>query len=138
MVNVFRNYPLGNHPNATPAAKAAYCVGQQSPALFWEMHDWLFINQSRWASAKDAAAQFRQQALTLGADAGKYAACVVDAETAAAIQRDMQEGTTQGVRGTPAFFLIKMDAQGKPAVTKGVSGALPYDQFDKTIQSLLN
>lgn len=121
-----------------PAARAAHCAGQQSPALFWEMHDWLFTNQNRWASVKDAAAQFRQQALTFGAEAGKYDACVADAKTDAAIQRDMQEGTAQGVRGTPAFFLMKMDAQGKPAVTKGVSGALPYDSFDKTIQSLLN
>ncbi len=140
MVNVFRHFPLSIHPNAPPAAKAAYCAGQQSPAQFWAMHDWLFANQSRWssASAKDAAAQFRQQAVTLGLDAGKYDGCLVDAKTEATIQRDMQEATALGVRGTPAFFLMKMDGQGKATVTKGVSGALPFDQFDKTIQSLLN
>jgi protein-disulfide isomerase len=140
MVTVFRNFPLSTHPNAVPAAKAAYCAGQQSPAQFWQMHDWLFTNQNRWASASatDAGAQFRQQALTFGVDGGKYDACLTDAKTEAAIQRDMQEGSKLGVRGTPAFFLQKLDAQGQPASTKNISGALPFDQFDQTIKSLLN
>lgn len=102
------------------------------------MHDWLFANQNRWANAKDAADQFRQQALTLGTDAGKYDACLTDAKTEAALQRDLQEGTSLGVRGTPAFFLIKIDAQGQAGTTKPVSGALPYSEFDKQLQALLN
>ena len=74
--------------------------------------------------------------MAFGVDAGKYDACLKDAKTEAAIQRDMQEATQLGVRGTPAFFLQKLDAQGKPTVTKNVSGALPFDQFDKTIQGV--
>ncbi len=104
------------------------------------MHDWMFANQNRWANvdAQAAADQFRQQALAFKVDGGKYDACLTDAKTDAAIQRDVQEGTTLGVRGTPAFFLNKLDAQGKPTTTKSISGALPFDQFDQTIKSLLN
>ena len=138
MVTVFRNFPLSIHPNAVPAAKAAYCAGQQNPQQFWDMHDWLFANQNTWANAKDAADQFRRQAVIFGVDGGKYDACLKDAKTEAAIQRDMQEANQLGVRGTPAFFLQKLDAQGKPTVTKNVSGALPFDQFDKTLQALMN
>ena len=138
MVTVFRNFPLSIHPNAVPAAKAAYCAGQQNPQQFWDMHDWLFANQNTWANAKDAADQFRRQAVIFGVDGGKYDACLKDAKTEAAIQRDMQEANQLGVRGTPAFFLQKLDAQGKPTVTKNVSGALPFDQFDKTLQTLMN
>jgi protein-disulfide isomerase len=123
-----------------PAAKAAYCAGQQSPQQFWQMHDWLFASQNGWASVSTQAAadQFRQQALAFKVDGGKYDACLKDAKTDAAIQRDTQAGTAQGVRGTPAFFLSKMDAQGKPTTTKSISGAAPFDQFDQTIKSLLN
>ena len=138
MVTVFRNFPLSIHPNAAPAAKAAYCAGQQNPQQFWDMHDWLFANQNTWANAKDAADQFRKQAVVFGVDGAKYDACLKDAKTEAAIQRDMQEANQLGVRGTPAFFLQKLDAQGKPTVTKNVSGALPFDQFDKTLQALMN
>jgi protein-disulfide isomerase len=138
VVTVFRHFPLNIHPNAMPAAKAAYCAGQQDPKQFWAMHDWLFANQERWANAKDAADQFRAQAVAFGVDAAKYDACLKDARTEAAIQRDLQEGTKLGVRGTPAFFVQKLDAQGKPESTKNISGALPFDQFDKTLQSLMN
>ena len=133
------NFPLSIHPNAMPAAKAAYCAGQQAPKWFWAMHDWLFVNQARWASAssKDAADQLRQQAMSLGVDGGKYDACITDAKTAAAIQADVQEGTSMGVRGTPMFFLMKMGPDGKATTTKGVSGALPFDQFDQALKALM-
>ncbi len=123
-----------------PAAKAAYCAGQQSPQQFWQMHDWLFADQNRWANASAQAAgdQFRQQALAFKVDGAMYDACLKDAKTDAAIQRDVQEGRAQGVNGTPAFFLSKTDAQGKITATKNVSGALPFDQFDQVIKSLLN
>lgn len=135
---VFRHFPLNNHPNALPAARAAYCAGQQAPKWFWAMHDWLFANQNGWANARNAADQFRQQALALGVDAARYDACLKDALTDARIQRDLQEGNALGVRGTPAFFLNKVDAQGKTVVTRGISGALPFEQFDQTLKALLN
>ena len=71
VVTVFRNFPLDFHANAVPAAKAAYCAGQQDPKHFWALHDWLFANQNGWANAGDAAAQFRTQALALGVDGAR-------------------------------------------------------------------
>ena len=115
VVNVFRNFPLDFHPNAVPAAKAAYCAGQQDPKLFWAMHDWLFETQDTWAGAKDAADQFRKQAVAIGVDGAKYDACLTDAKTDAAIQRDQKDGAAQGVRGTPAFFIVKAAAEGQAA-----------------------
>jgi protein-disulfide isomerase len=140
VVTVFRHFPLNIHPNAVPAAKAAYCAGQQAPKWFWAMHDWLFASQSSWAgaSAANAATQFRQQALAFGADATKYDDCMKDSRTEARVQQDFQDGSKQGVRGTPAFFLNTIDAQGKTTATKTVSGALPFDQFDQTLKALLN
>jgi protein-disulfide isomerase len=101
------------------------------------MHDWLFASQNNWAGAANPADQFRQQALAFGVDAAKYDACLKDALTDARIQRDLQDGNNLGVRGTPAFFLNKVDAQGKAIATKTVSGALPFDQFDQMLKALL-
>ena len=84
VLHVFRHFPLDIHPNAVPAAQAAYCAGQQDPKFFWGMHDWLFANQSTWSEDQAAAGQFRGQALVLGVDGAKYDTCLADAATEAA------------------------------------------------------
>ncbi len=139
VVTIFRHLPLeGIHPNAMPAAKASYCAGQQDPKLFWALHDWLFAQQTTWGSAAGAADLFRQQALALGADAARYDACLTDAKTQAAIQRDMDEAARLGIRSTPSFVLQKVDPQGQPqGEGERVTGALPYQDFAKKIESLL-
>ncbi len=122
---VYRNFPLTSiHPNALPAAKAAYCAGQQGPELFWGLHDWLFANQNAWSSASDAAAQFRTQAQALGADGVKYDACLQDPATEARIQKDVQDGAAAGVTGTPAFLINDWF----------LSGAYPFAEFQKIIE----
>jgi len=137
VVQVFRHFPLDFHANAAGAAKAAICAGEQDPKLFLEMHDWLFANQATWSSAQDAADQFRKQAVAIGADGSKYDACLSDAKTQAVIDKDLKDGAAVGVRGTPAFFLYKMDG-GQPAGDpKPLSGALPFDQFSQVIDGLL-
>jgi protein-disulfide isomerase len=115
---------LDFHPNAMPAALAAYCVGQQDPKWFWEMHDWIFANQEGWSGAQDAAKQFRDQALAIGVDATQYDACLGAAETAAAIQADMQAAAQMGVSGTPAFFINDWF----------LGGAYPIEEFKATIE----
>jgi protein-disulfide isomerase len=115
---------LDFHPNAMPAALAAYCSGQQAPKWFWEMHDWIFANQDGWSGAEDAAKRFRDQALVVGVDATKYDACVSAAETKAAIQADIEAGAKMGVSGTPAFFINDWF----------LSGAYPIEEFKATIE----
>ena len=121
---VFRNFPLDIHPNALPAAKAALCAGQQKPALFWAMHDWLFMNQDTWSSAQDATPEFRKQAVAAGADSAQFDKCVAAAETTAHIEKDIADGAKQGVQGTPAFFVNDWF----------VNGAVPFQQFQQTIE----
>ena len=105
VLQVFHNFPLDFHPNALPAAKAAYCAGQQAPEHFWSMYDWLFKNQETWGPAADASVQFRAAAVTAGADGAQYDACIADPATEAHIRNDVQEGATRGVSGTPYFFI---------------------------------
>ena len=134
---VYRNFPLDFHANAVPAAKAAWCAGQQDPRHFWTMHDWLFANQANWQSANNAADQFRNQAIGLGVDGNAYDACLADEKSQAAIDKDVADGAKLGVRGTPAFFLYPVDASGKLGDAKPLSGALPFAQFAQVIDGLL-
>src|SRR6266850_3742353 len=46
---VYRHFPLGNHPNARPAAEASQCAAEQGK--FWQYHDALFANPSKLADA---------------------------------------------------------------------------------------
>ena len=124
VLQVFHNFPLDFHPNALPAAKSAYCAGQQAPEHFWSMYDWLFKNQETWGPAADASAQFRAAAVAAGADGAQYDICIGDSATEAYIRRDVQAGTTRGVRGTPAFFINNCT----------ISGALPFADFQETIE----
>ena len=137
VIQIFRNFPLDFHANAVGAAKAAICAGEQDPKLFWEMHDWLFANQATWQDAPDAADQFRKQALVIGADGSKYDACLSDAKTQGVLDKDLKEGAAAGVRGTPGFFLYKMEGGQPVGDPKPLSGALPYDQFGQVIDGLL-
>ncbi len=129
----FRHFPIPQlgHTNAIPAAKAAYCAGQQAPKLFWGMYDWLFANQGTWASAQDAPDQFRKQAVALGTDGGKYDTCLADPATEARIQRDVAEGNARGVRGTPAFFVNEWFIEGAYPITEF------QDKIEKAKQGLV-
>jgi len=125
-VFVFRHFPLSIHPNALPAAKAAYCAGQQKPELFWKLHNWLFANQETWANAQDAAAQIRAQALALDTDATEFDSCVANAATEARIQRDYEEGQRLGVAGTPNLFANDWNLwkKGLPEIQEAIDKAL--------------
>ena len=121
--HIFRNFPLSFHPNAVPAAAAAYCAGQQDPALFWGMHDWLFANQSVWSSDDDAPGMFRDQALALKADGAAFDACLIAPETAAALDKDLAEGMKLEIAGTPAFYINDWF----------LGGAYPFEEFQDAI-----
>jgi protein-disulfide isomerase len=107
-----------------PASVAAFCAGQQDPKLFWQMNHWLFETQQTWSEAADAAAQFRTQAVAFGANEADYDKCVADPASQARIEKDLQDGMAKGVSGTPAFFINDWF----------LSGALPFEQFQQTIE----
>jgi protein-disulfide isomerase len=117
---VYKDLPLPNHPNAFPAAMAAQCALEQGK--FWEYHDILFANQ-----AALAADDLKRHAATLGLDAAKFNACVDDGRMKAAVQSDIDESQRYGVSSTPTFFING----------RIVSGAQPYEVFDRIVQEEL-
>lgn len=117
---VFRDYPLPFHPNAKKAAEAGHCAAEQGK--FWELHDKMFANQK--ALGVDELKGYAKDA---GVDSAKFDACLDDGKMAEAVAKNQAAGEEAGVSGTPAFFING----------KMLAGALPFEEFQKVIDSEL-
>ncbi len=118
---VFRDFPLSFHDKSAKAHEAAHCAGEQGK--YWEMNHLLFANQHSLdvSNLKNYAAQ-------IGLDQKKFDTCLDSGKFAARVQRDIQEGASYGVSGTPSFFI-----NGIP-----LSGARPFSAFSKIIDEELS
>jgi predicted DsbA family dithiol-disulfide isomerase len=114
---VYRYLPLAAiHPNATLAAQAGVCAGQQG--RFWPMHDALFADQDALAAPGLTATAQR-----LGLDPGQFSACLSATATGQAVAADVSSADALGVSGTPAFFING----------RFISGNVPPEQFEGVI-----
>lgn len=117
---VFKHLPLEGHRNAVPAARAAYCAGEQD--RFWQFHDALF------ASAGLSAAVFDQVATDLGLGLTRFKACLSSEQSRAAVVRDVETARSFRIDSTPSFLVNG----------KLLKGALSFAEFQKIIQRELN
>jgi protein-disulfide isomerase len=126
----FRDFPLAAiHPLAAKAAEAARCAGDQGK--YWEMHDRMFARQDELQTEKLPA-----HAEAIGIDAAKFRACLDQGRHAAAVQKDVAEGTKIGVRGTPSIVIGTSDgASVKNAVI--IRGAHAVETFKAEIDRLM-
>ncbi len=122
---VYRDFPLGFHAQAKPAAIAAECAGEQGK--FWEFHDKIFENQG---SLGDAS--YKQWAEGLGLNTEQFNSCVDSEKYSGEVDKDFSDGAALGVSGTPTFFIGKRNS----APVKLV-GAQPFDAFKAVINPLL-
>ena len=96
---VFRNFPLNeSHPNAEAAAEVAEFAGAR--AKFWEMHDLLFENQSRFSGPV-----FVELAESLDLPEAELLQEVNDGLYRPRVRADFEGGIRSGVNGTPTFFI---------------------------------
>jgi protein-disulfide isomerase len=101
---VFYDFPLISiHPNAFLAARASRCATEQDN--YWEYHETLFRNQSRWASASMPSSAFENYAGEVGMDEGDFAACLNSDKYADVVTANMELGARMGVSGTPSIFI---------------------------------
>lgn len=119
---VLKHYPLGFHPNAGPAAKAAMAAGVQGK--FYEMTDLLFANNRDLTEAT-----FVKLAGELKLNVAKFTKDLKDkdAEWQKKIQADMDLAEKIGVRGTPTYYL-----NGK------TSSARSPEQWKQAIDAILS
>ncbi|MEY3298406.1 MAG: Na(+)/H(+) antiporter NhaA 2 [Cyanobacteriota bacterium] len=99
MLFVYKHFPLDAiHPEATPAAKAAWAAGQQDQ--FWLYHDGLFANQERLGEDL-----YLELATAIGLDMAKFNQDRTSPEAAAAVQRDLELAQRLELESTPTFLL---------------------------------
>jgi protein-disulfide isomerase len=97
---VFKQFPLGNHKFAGPAALVSLAANEQGK--FWPLHDLIFANYNQLNDqklnelAKEAGLDMDRYEKDLKANSQRYLSIV---------RRDMQEGQRNGVRGTPSIFV---------------------------------
>lgn len=133
---VYRNFPLGFHPNAFPAAEAALCAGDQD--AYWQYHDVLFDNQSVLNDQIGTVleqATYNQYATDLGLDVTAFEQCMTARKYEQLINDDLAYANglprdTNGeaaVGATPTFFI-----NGHRLV-----GAYPIEAFQPIIDAAL-
>jgi protein-disulfide isomerase len=128
---VFRDLPLPFHKQAFKAAEAAHCGGEQG--RFWEMHDFLFQNQSALAPDQLAA-----HARSLGLDEAKFQRCLGSGKFADAIKSDIADAGTVGITGTPTFLIgVVQPGDDRVKVGKKLVGAKSYEEFKAAIDGML-
>jgi protein-disulfide isomerase len=94
----FTPFPLPNHPNATPAAKAALFA--RDHGKFWELHDLLFENQSRLSPET-----IRSLAAKLGLSAAEVSKAFESAKYGEELSASKDAGRAAGVDATPSLYV---------------------------------
>jgi protein-disulfide isomerase len=117
---VWRNMPLDFHKAAPLAAEAALeAFAQGGNKAFWKYHDTLFANQKALQRA-----DLEKYAADLGLDVERFKAALDSGKHKEKVQKDIEIAKKIGVSGTPAFTVNGYF----------VSGAQPFQQFDKAIK----
>lgn len=118
---VYRDFPLASiHGNATSAAEAAECAGEQG--AYWEYHAKLFSGQ--YGLGSQAYAQYAED---LGLNVSALEKCLESGRFQAEVQSDFEYAAQLGVRSTPTFFINGL----------AVVGAQPYEVFQRVIEQEL-
>ncbi len=127
---VFRNYPLDPtcnrsvqhtmHSAACEAARVAVCARKQGK--FEQVYELLFDNQEHLAPGKPT-----ELAARAGVDTQALATCIASQETETAIQKDIEEANTLGLRSTPTYLINGHK----------VEGALPLEVWVRIVEHLL-
>lgn len=112
-------------PNSTNAAAAAFCAGEQDPALFWDYHHALFENQrSIYLAQRDF---FVDTATGLGLDAAAFEACYDGDDVRTLLDQLDDARRDAGITQRPTF-----DLNGRRLL-----GAQPYETFAEVITGSL-
>jgi protein-disulfide isomerase len=121
----FRHFPLAIHSRAIPSAIAAHCAGEQG--RFWEMYERLF----RSPAALDDLG-LRRTATDLALDRQRWSSCLAGV-AATAVQDDVQNGRTLGLKGTPTFVIGRLGSDHLVRATAVLVGSLPLAEFDAAL-----
>lgn len=113
---VYRDYPVINQEVSFPTSMASECAYEQDK--FWEFHDAMFSNQDKLN--RDF---YLQTAGDIGLDVASFTQCVDEKRYESEVMDDYYAGDALNITGTPTFWING----------EIISGALPYDRFERLI-----
>ena len=111
------------------AAQASYCADDQGK--YNEYHLTLYNNQADIENGWASSDELKQFAIDLGLDSEIFDECLDSGKYASRVSYNTEIGLTQGVEGTPHFFIVGADG-----TTKEITGPQPSVVFDAAILSL--
>lgn len=116
---VVRDYPLTMHANAFDAALAANAAAKQNK--FTEYTEKLYQNQD--SLTRPSLIAFARE---LGLNEKQFEIDLTDAANAAEVRKDMTDGESYGVGGTPAIFVngVKVHSLSATAFRRAINKAL--------------
>jgi len=109
------------------AAEASECAKEQGK--FWEYHNWLYQNQA----PESDLAYYSKTNLTkyagniAGIDTVRFASCLNKGAYSKNVAKDLSQGQSAGVTGTPTVFINGV----------AIVGAQPYAVFKSAIEEAL-
>jgi protein-disulfide isomerase len=100
-----KEFPLEQiHPWAKPAAIAGRCVYQQSPAAYWQFHDWIFEQQEQ-ITPQNLRAQVLEFAESRQLELLGLGRCLDGNETLGEIESSTALARSLKVEATPTMFI---------------------------------
>ncbi len=112
----YKNFPLPIHPEAMPAAKAAWAANQQEK--FWQYYDALFAQQDKLGEEL-----YLDVARNLNLDLERFNRDRNSKAASAAIKKDIEMAERSGIQGTP-FFAMNGNT---------FAGAIPLSELEKAL-----
>ncbi len=116
--------------DSAPAAVATYCAEEQGK--YWEYHGLLYSYaegvDTGWASSERLIAF----AFDLDLDMELFSSCIDSGKYKKRVQFNTNESRTNGVSGTPTFFIIGPDNQ-----QTTINGPQPFSVFKNVIEPMI-
>ena len=113
-----------------PAAEATYCAEEQGK--YWEYHGLLYTFQAGvdtgWANSE----RLKAFGFELGLDMELFESCLDSGKYKKRVQFNTNESRTNGITGTPTFFIIGPDNQ-----QKIIKGPQPFSVFKNVIEPMI-
>jgi protein-disulfide isomerase len=120
---VYRHFPLPQHRNAIPSARAAEAAALQG--RFWEMYSLLFANHTQWTELSDPTTIFESYAERIGLNVPKFKTDLDSKAVTDAVDAASAEANRIGLFQTPTFFVNG----------KMIQNPQGYDAFKTAIES---
>ena len=122
---VYKDFPLPQaHPWALTAAIGGRCAFEQSPAVFWKVHNAIFENQDL-ISPENVWEKIVGYATEAGLNADAFKACLASPDAQKAVEASHAEGVALGINSTPTVYV-----NGRPLIGGDAATLEQYIAFE--------